>query len=106
MRVVLTKYNTIMSKITQENQHLTSKDIIQANLTESSFADNYNRMPEKTVIAPKAAFVEMIMNVTGCSKMSVFNWIGGRNKPTSESQEKIERALNIPSIVLFPQLQD
>lgn len=91
-----------MSKITSESQHFTSKEIIQANLAHGSLADNYNRMPEKTVIAPKSAFADLIMNSTGCSKMSFFNWISGRNVPSPEFQEKIEKVLNIPAEVLFP----
>lgn len=69
-----------------------------------TFRQLYDSLPERQAVrAPKVAFIERIARTTCKSTKTVRGWLSGAYKPDPLTQKVIERDLQIPATVLFPQ---
>ena len=68
-----------------------------------TFRQIYKELPSKGVITPpKKAFILRIAGLTKKSTQTVRCWLAGAQRPDALTRSIIEKELNIPSEILFP----
>lgn len=69
-----------------------------------TFRQLYDELPDRsTVKAPKTEFIEHIADVTMKSVKTVRCWLAGAQTPDQLTKAVIEKELNVPSEILFPE---
>lgn len=78
------------------------KDLTQK-CQQKTFREYYDTLPDKSSITPpKKAFIERIAELTMRSSGTIRCWLAGVQKPDALAKSIIEKELNIPAEILFP----
>lgn len=70
-------------------------------MKKSTFRKIYDKLPERTVEAPKAAFVRRIADLCKVHPTTVRCWLAGTQKPDALRTSLISKELRVPENELF-----